>query len=157
MRHIHHSILLLICLTVLFASFVVAQNDEDLEIAKIKYNSRSEVTGIYWSDAKPDWTCNKSYADLKLIKILYFDDENTDQIDGLIFANAKGIREQFIFTLIFSGYSTADSKNLQSFIGQGNSYRVGAFRCGAGGNSDPQIFSLEKIAARKNRTKSKKN
>ena len=157
MRHIHYSILLLICLTVLFASFVIAQNDNDLELAKIKYDTQSKITGIYWSAAKPDWTCNKSFADLKLIRILYFDDENVDQIDGLILANEKGIREQFIFTLNFANYSTADSKNLQSFLGQGNSYRVGAFRCGAGGNSDPQVFSLEKVTSRKNKTKSRNN
>ena len=155
--HSHRrSILLSIYLTALFASFANAQSD-DSEAAKIKYDKQSNIVELYWSAAKPDWTCNKSYANLKLTKILYSNDEETEQIDGLIFANSKGIREQFVFALNFSDYSTADSKNLQSFLGQGTSYRVGAFRCGAGGNSDPQIFSLEKITAQKNKTKASKN
>lgn len=40
MRHVHHSILLLICLTVLFASFVAAQNKEPRNLFVIKVNDK---------------------------------------------------------------------------------------------------------------------
>jgi hypothetical protein len=149
MQYVQRSILLLICLLGMFVFFVAAQVSDDSEIAEIKYDKQSKIIGIYWSDAKPYWTCSKGYANLKLTKILYSSDEEVDQIESLIFTNSKGIREEFMFALNFSDYSTSDSKNLQSFLGQGNWYRVGAFRCGAGGNSDPKIFSLKKIITQK--------
>src|SRR5689334_17646234 len=40
MRHIHHSILLLICLTVLFASFVGAQKKQSEDLFVITVNSK---------------------------------------------------------------------------------------------------------------------
>ncbi len=152
MKYLSRSILLLICLTVLFASFVVAQ-DNDLEIAKIKYDKQSYIIGIYWSDTEPDWTCRKIYSKLKLTKIQYFDDEEVDEVGSLIFTDSKGIRETFGITLNFSDYSEADRSNLQSFLGQGYWYKVGHFRCGAGGKSDPQVFSLEKIIEKQSKKK----
>lgn len=40
MRHIHHSILLLICLTILFASFVGAQENQSRDLFKVKVNNK---------------------------------------------------------------------------------------------------------------------
>lgn len=156
MRHIHHSILFLVCLTGLFASFVMAQ--ENNELAEIKYDKQNKIAGIYWSEAKPDFSCIKTYEKLRLVKILYEDDADAYQIGNLIFSNSKGIREEFIFSINPTrDYSTLDASNIRVFIGEENWYRVGAFRCGAGGNSDPQIFSLEKPVEQRIIKKSKKN
>ncbi|MGI8670969.1 MAG: hypothetical protein ACR2J3_14145 [Aridibacter sp.] len=90
---------------------------------------------------------------MKLTKILYFDDEEVNEVGPLIFTDSRGIRETFGNTLNFSDYSEADKSNLQSFLGQGYSYKVGHFRCGAGGKSDPQVFSLEKLFEKKSKKK----
>jgi hypothetical protein len=149
MTRMTRTIFLSVCLTVIStAQFVAAQTDSN-PLATIKYDRQSKIIGIFWSDKKPDLSCFKSYANLRLVKILYDNDEDAYQLGNLIFTNTKGIREEFMFLLNPLDYSTVVSSNLRVFIGEGNSYRVGAFRCGAGGNSDPQIFSIETIPVKK--------
>lgn len=149
-------IIFAVCLTVLLAvSFVSAQTDDE-SLATIKYDRQSRIVGIFWSDKSPDFSCAKSFANLRLVKILYENDDDAYQLGNLIFANSKGIREEFIFSLNQLDYPTVDFSNLRVFIGEGKSYGVGAFRCGAGGNSDPQIYSLVSMPTKKVIIKPKK-
>jgi hypothetical protein len=135
----------------LVCSPIFAQVDENDLLQNLKYNRRGELSGIYYSDKTPDWTCRKGYENLRLVRIRYSDDDNAEEIGGLLFSDSKGRREVYVFGLNFTDFSTAHASHLRYFIAQGNWYRVGSFRCGAGGASDPSIFSLELIPSRRRR------
>lgn len=158
MKYLLRKTLIAVCITMCLTWSKISAQTDDEPLGDVKYDHQSKILGIYWSDKEPDFTCFKSYANLKLVKILYDNDKDAYQLGNLIFANQKGIREEFGFSLNpIRDYSTVDASHLRVFIGEGKSYRVGAFRCGAGGNSDPQIFSIERIPLNKIVKKTKKN
>lgn len=134
----------------IFCSYLnVPAQSENEPLALLKYDKKSNLTKIFWLDKNSDWTCKKSIENLTLIKILYDEEDEVNQIYGLIFSDKKGRREQFVFSLNFTEYSNVDSQNIRSFIAQKQNYKVSSYRCGAGGNSDPEIFSIEKVIKRK--------
>lgn len=112
---------------------------------RLKYDKNSNLVGIYDTGKNTDLTCGKSTQNLRLARILYDDEDSADTIGNLIFADSKNRREEYVFSLTLSEFSSADSSNLRLFIAQGNWYKVGAYRCGAGGQSDPFIYSLESV------------
>jgi hypothetical protein len=140
----------------LFCCSVTAQISGAETLPRLKFDKNNKLIGIYDTGKNTDWTCHKSVQNLRLVRILYNDEENADIIGNLIFADTKGRREEYVFSLTLSEFSTVDSSHLHLFIAQGNKYKVGAYRCGAGGKSDPFIYSLASVVSPKRKqTKSK--
>ncbi len=137
------SILTICFLLFAFCCSATAQIAGAETLPRLKYDKSSNLVGIYDTGKNTDWTCSKSVQTLRLARILSDDEDSADTIGNLIFADAKGRREEYVFSLTLSEFSSADSSNLRLFIAQGNWYKVGAYRCGAGGQSDPFIYSLE--------------
>lgn len=111
-------------------------------------NARGKMTGFTnaHADLKKDFSCSKDTFKAKFVSFYYGDDDRETTAYGfwVRLANSRKVMLSFEEEEETSCLSLAEKSLYESFFVVSQTYTWTVWRCGAGGNSDPFLFSVKK-------------